>query len=74
VLLPAERERMVSLLQAGVLQDFFVAADNSAAFLVMVVRDREAFEAVLRSLPLYSRASWQAILLVDTSAGEERQP
>lgn len=63
---------MVALRQEGVLQNSLLAADISAAFVVLAVRDREALEAVLRSFPLYSRAAWQAILLVDVSTSEER--
>ncbi|MBA3944885.1 MAG: hypothetical protein H0X37_10030 [Herpetosiphonaceae bacterium] len=52
-LIPAEQARVAELAAAGAIQALFLAANNSAGWLVMVGESQQTVEHALNSLPLH---------------------
>ena len=66
-LFPAEQARVAELFAQGVLQNLFVAADFSRAWLVFEGKNQKEVQRALESLPLYRFSNSELIPLAQES-------
>jgi len=67
-LLPAEQARVHQLLEQGLVEALYVAADQSGAWLVMQGESQAGIQAVLSSLPLHQFAAYEITALAEEAA------
>ena len=66
-LIPPEQAKVKELLEQGALEALYVAADNSAAWMVWNCETQDAFDQGLESLPLHDYLNFEITLLAEAS-------